>query len=191
VSLPSVIPTSAAPTSTGLTSTNPASASPTSTGLPSTGLTSTNPTSPGSAASASSASIDADLLPGWLPQRPAASRQSPKPAAHRSEDATPSRSPETKASRSSRSTRAVPSTPGRETKPDLDEFVVRRGDTLWDITARHLGPSATDGEIAAEWPHWFTANRAVIGNDPDRLRPGERLRPPDAHHGEQAKRASQ
>jgi resuscitation-promoting factor RpfA len=62
--------------------------------------------------------------------------------------------------------------------PD-DEIVVRRGDTLWSLAERHLGPGATDGEIALEWPHWFTANRAVIGSDPDHLVPGERLRPPE------------
>lgn len=65
----------------------------------------------------------------------------------------------------------------------LDDVVVRRGDTLWDIAARHLGPSATDAEIAHAWPHWFTANRAVIGPDPDRLVPGQLLHPPASHPG--------
>jgi len=57
-------------------------------------------------------------------------------------------------------------------------MTVRRGDTLWDIAARHLGPAATDLEIAQAWPRWFAANRAVIGPDPDRLHPGQRLTPP-------------
>jgi 4-amino-4-deoxy-L-arabinose transferase-like glycosyltransferase len=61
--------------------------------------------------------------------------------------------------------------------------VVRRGDTLWDIAARHLGPAATDAEIARAWPLWFTANRHVIGPDPDHLRPGQQLRPPDSSTG--------
>lgn len=60
-----------------------------------------------------------------------------------------------------------------------DSVVVRRGDTLWSLAARHLGPGATDAEIAVEWPHWFTANRSVIGGDPDHLVPGDRLSPPD------------
>jgi resuscitation-promoting factor RpfA len=68
--------------------------------------------------------------------------------------------------------------------PD-DEIVVRRGDTLWSLAERHLGPGATDGEIAVEWPHWFRANRAVIGHDPDHLLPGERLRPPQPDHHRQ------
>jgi nucleoid-associated protein YgaU len=56
--------------------------------------------------------------------------------------------------------------------------VVRRGDTLWDIAARHLGPAATDAQIARAWPAWFSTNRDLIGPDPDRLHPGQRLIPP-------------
>ena len=68
----------------------------------------------------------------------------------------------------------------RRTRVDQDgEIVVRRGDTLWSLAERHLGPGVTDGEIVAEWPRWFAANRAVIGSDPDLLLPGERLRPPE------------
>ncbi|HEY6794405.1 MAG TPA: LysM peptidoglycan-binding domain-containing protein [Kineosporiaceae bacterium] len=64
-----------------------------------------------------------------------------------------------------------------------EAVVVRRGDTLWDLAARYLGPSATDAEIAQAWPRWFTANRSVIGPDPNRLRPGQRLVPPDVTPG--------
>jgi nucleoid-associated protein YgaU len=59
------------------------------------------------------------------------------------------------------------------------EVVVRRGDSLWAIAARHLGPRATDGEVAAEWPRWYAANRDVVGPDPDLLLPGQVLRSPD------------
>ena len=62
-------------------------------------------------------------------------------------------------------------------QPD-DEVVVRRGDSLWTLAARHLGPGATVAEIAAEWPRWFEVNRHQIGGNPDRLIPGERLRAP-------------
>jgi nucleoid-associated protein YgaU len=57
-------------------------------------------------------------------------------------------------------------------------YVVRRGDALWDVAARHLGPQASDREIAREWPRWYAANRAVIGSDPNLIRPGEVLTPP-------------
>jgi nucleoid-associated protein YgaU len=58
------------------------------------------------------------------------------------------------------------------------EVAVRAGDSLWTIAARALGPEASDVEIALEWPRWFEANRASIGNDPDVLLPGQILRAP-------------
>jgi len=57
-------------------------------------------------------------------------------------------------------------------------YIVHRGDALWDIAARHLGPSATAADIAREWPRWYEANRAVIGTNPSLIRPGELLVPP-------------
>jgi len=66
----------------------------------------------------------------------------------------------------------------RASAADPVGVVVRRGDSLWALAARHLGPGATDAEIAAEWPRWYTANRATIGPDPDLLLPGQVLRPP-------------
>lgn len=57
-------------------------------------------------------------------------------------------------------------------------MVVRRGDTLWAIAARHLGVGATDADVAHEWPRWWDANRTTIGSDPDVLRPGQFLVPP-------------
>ena len=56
---------------------------------------------------------------------------------------------------------------------------MRRGDSLWSIAARHLGPDASDAEIARAWPAWFEANRDVVGDDPDLLRPGQVLRAPE------------
>lgn len=58
--------------------------------------------------------------------------------------------------------------------------VVRPGDCLWTIAATALGPSASNAEIAAEWPRWYAANRHVIGADPDLLLPGTPLRIPPA-----------
>jgi hypothetical protein len=59
-------------------------------------------------------------------------------------------------------------------------YVVRHGDALWDVAARQLGPNATAADIAREWPRWYAANRAVIGADPNLLRPGEVLHAPSA-----------
>lgn len=86
----------------------------------------------------------------------------------------------------------VPARPAVRPQPDLSalgarptaptagpaEVVVHRGDSLWTLAARHLGDGATDAEIAAAWPHWYAANRAVVGPDPDVLLPGQVLRAP-------------
>jgi nucleoid-associated protein YgaU len=90
--------------------------------------------------------------PGWLPDRPARVTQS---------DATALLGP------ALRPNAAV-----------SDTVTVRRGDTLWSIAAGHLGSGATDAEVAAEWPRWFEANRAVIGDDPDIILPGQQLLAP-------------
>ncbi len=63
---------------------------------------------------------------------------------------------------------------------DRTEVVVQRGDTLWGLVAAHLGPDALDAEVAAAWPRWYAANRAVIGADPDLLLPGQVLQVPRA-----------
>jgi hypothetical protein len=59
---------------------------------------------------------------------------------------------------------------------------VRPGDCLWMLAARHLPASATDTDIAAYWPRWYAANRAVIGAEPDLLHPGELLHVPQPPH---------
>lgn len=67
---------------------------------------------------------------------------------------------------------------GEPSDRSADGYVVRRGDTLWDIAARHLGPSATAVDVSRAWPAWYDANRAAIGPDPNVIRPGELLSPP-------------
>jgi hypothetical protein len=58
---------------------------------------------------------------------------------------------------------------------------VTAGDSLWSIAARHLGgSSASDLDIAMEWPRWYQANRSVLGENPDVLLPGQVLKPPSA-----------
>lgn len=61
---------------------------------------------------------------------------------------------------------------------DASRLVVHRGDSLWWIAARALGPEATASEIARAWPRWYAANRHVIGDDPDLLLPGQVLTAP-------------
>lgn len=58
------------------------------------------------------------------------------------------------------------------------EVTVLAGDTLWDIAKKHLGPGASDVEVALHWPRWYQANRALIGLSPDVLLPGQVLHAP-------------
>jgi resuscitation-promoting factor RpfA len=64
-----------------------------------------------------------------------------------------------------------------------DVVVVRPGDTLWTLAATRLGDGDPAHErdvraVAAAWPRWWHANRAVVGPDPDLIRPGQVLHPP-------------
>ena len=69
--------------------------------------------------------------------------------------------------------------PDEARAPTADSVTVRRGDSLWRIAAEHLDADASDAEIAAAWPRWYEANRAVIGSDPNLIHPGQVLRAPD------------
>ncbi len=57
-------------------------------------------------------------------------------------------------------------------------YTVTPGDTLWGIAAAHLPRPPTNSSIARAWPLWWHTNRAVIGNDPDLIQPGQVLRVP-------------
>ena len=67
-------------------------------------------------------------------------------------------------------------------EPAADEetqtVVVRPGDSLWRIAARDLGPGATPAQINRAWPAWHATNLETIGADPNRIFPGQTLRPP-------------
>ncbi|GAA3683292.1 hypothetical protein GCM10023081_21500 [Arthrobacter ginkgonis] len=54
----------------------------------------------------------------------------------------------------------------REAEGAAQEVVVRAGDSLWSVAARSLGGHATAAEIAREWPRWYRANRAAVGETP-------------------------
>ena len=62
--------------------------------------------------------------------------------------------------------------------PAAEPVVVRPGDSLWALAERSLPDGATQAQVAASWPSWWAANRHVIGDDPDLLRPGAVLTPP-------------
>jgi len=80
----------------------------------------------------------------------------------------------------------VPATPARSARraasarpaPAVDAVVVRSGDTLWALAVRHLPPGAGPAAVTACWQRIHELNRDVIGDDPDLIRPGQRLRLP-------------
>jgi nucleoid-associated protein YgaU len=66
--------------------------------------------------------------------------------------------------------------------PAPRRYVVRPGDTLWGIAARHLSGRPSAHDIARAWPAWWTTNRAVVGDDPNVIHPGQRLAAPVRQH---------
>lgn len=70
---------------------------------------------------------------------------------------------------------SAPVLPTLASAPPATSHVVRPGESLWQIAAERLGPGATAADIDASWRSIYTANRGVIGPDPDLIQPGERL----------------
>jgi hypothetical protein len=134
----------------------PASAATRSPGLPAAGWAASSVPSPStpSPAPLSASPVQVGMpAAGWVPTQPAQPRVS---------------APEVS---------AVSAAPRRHV--DVERaVVVRRGDCLWSVVARSLGPHASDARVAEQWPRWWAANRAVIGDDPALLLPGTRLHPP-------------
>jgi LysM domain len=60
-----------------------------------------------------------------------------------------------------------------------ERVTVRRGDSLWTIAERHLGPDASAQAIATEWRRWYAVNRACIGPNPHLIYPGMVLHAPE------------
>ncbi|WP_125609635.1 LysM peptidoglycan-binding domain-containing protein [Specibacter cremeus] len=74
---------------------------------------------------------------------------------------------------------AAPTRPGDGGTRLGHTVVVHAGDSLWSIAAQELGPYATDLEVSQAWPQWYRANRAIIGDDPDAIVPGQILHSPN------------
>ncbi|MBS5825905.1 MAG: LysM peptidoglycan-binding domain-containing protein [Actinomyces sp.] len=68
-----------------------------------------------------------------------------------------------------------------KSEPDIaadEQYVVRSGDSLWTIAARHL-QSSDPTKIATEWHRIYNLNKSVIGTDPDLIYPGTTLTLPE------------
>ena len=58
------------------------------------------------------------------------------------------------------------------------QVVVRPGDTLWALARAHVPAGSSDRQVLEATERWHARNRAVIGADPDLIRPGQVLHPP-------------
>ncbi len=58
-------------------------------------------------------------------------------------------------------------------------YTVVRGDSLWRISAKLLGPKASDASINRAWPTLYAANADAVGSDPALIHPGMVLSVPE------------
>ena len=72
-------------------------------------------------------------------------------------------------------TAAAAATPGTASTASTAQITVRPGDSLWKIAAAHLPAGATAADTAVAWPRLYETNRAVIGANPNVIRPGQVL----------------
>ena len=135
----------------------------------------------GSAADGVDASISGRVDLAWHPTA-VAPAQTPSPT---TPSAAPAPAPSVVAPAPAPSAAPVPhpsltSAPGAASASRSDDgtVVVLRGDTLWDIAARSLGGEPSDAQIVEATTRWYDANRGVIGDDPDRILPGQILARP-------------
>lgn len=67
---------------------------------------------------------------------------------------------------------------------EVHQHTVVTGDSLWQVSEDRLRASGaatpSDAEIDRAWRRLWRANRDVVGPDPDRLEPGQRLELPEA-----------
>ncbi|MDP9834822.1 LysM peptidoglycan-binding domain-containing protein [Gleimia europaea] len=120
---------------------------------------------------------------------PQASSPTPKAqdSASHSENLATSHAHLAKESSSSQATDVPPQTNGNENASggkseqnatSSGKYVVRSGDSLWTIAARHL-QSSDSTKIAAEWHRIYNLNKSAIGTNPDLIYPGTTLTLPE------------
>lgn len=130
--------------------------------------------STGSTGSVGSVSEDPDAIGDLDWPVPAPRTASPAPAPTRSSPPSSSTSPAQPQATPASPTSGVRRTPAAP----AGQVVVQAGDTLWELAAGALPADASEAAVAAAWPQWWAANRAVIGENPDQIWPGQVLQVP-------------
>ena len=69
-------------------------------------------------------------------------------------------------------TAPTPTPPPAPSPKAARTYTVVSGDTLWAIAKKELG-------AGTRWPELYDKNRAVIGDNPDRIKPGQVLAIPE------------
>lgn len=76
----------------------------------------------------------------------------------------------------------APASPSGPTGESQAEHVVVAGDSLWAIARRHLeaviGEEPSSFDVDRLWRAIYAENRQIVGDDPDLIFPGQRLRLP-------------
>ncbi len=75
----------------------------------------------------------------------------------------------------------LPARPLGRAPSHTTHVVVRPGDTLWHVAEHRLPALASAAEVTDQVARLHRRNRAVIGPDPDLIRPGQRLVNPPPH----------
>jgi hypothetical protein len=68
--------------------------------------------------------------------------------------------------------------PDLPSSPRAPTIAVHYGESLWSIAASELPQQAPSSAVAAQAAHLYTANRRIIGTNPDLIFPGQRLHAP-------------
>lgn len=69
----------------------------------------------------------------------------------------------------------LPRSHERASRAIADVYVVKVGDTLWDIASTQLD-DPTDAQVTERWKAIWRSNRAVLGDHPELIHPGDELR---------------
>jgi hypothetical protein len=81
------------------------------------------------------------------------------------------------------SAEAAPPISSVQTDSRSDIYIVQAGDSLWRIAERTLAArdsgTVTSTDIARYWPTLYEANRALIGEDPNLILPGQTFQIPE------------